>query len=64
MTKETSWVDPRDALWKPKCWQECKGDEVPYGWEIAYDEAVGRYFIDHLNKRNLLDDPRDNKPKE
>ncbi|KAI3646852.1 hypothetical protein MP228_009780 [Amoeboaphelidium protococcarum] len=64
VTKETSWVDPRDALWKPKTWQKCKGDEVPYGWEIAYDEAVGRYFIDHLNKRNLLDDPRDNKPKE
>ncbi|RKP00114.1 hypothetical protein CXG81DRAFT_19880 [Caulochytrium protostelioides] len=56
----TSWVDPRDAYWKKRTWAECAADtaEVPYGWEIARDPIVGRYFIDHNSGRNLLDDPR------
>ncbi|KAJ3290642.1 Protein wwc2 [Borealophlyctis nickersoniae] len=58
--KQTSWTDPRDALWKKKTWAECdpNTDEAPIGWEIAYDNQLGKYFIDHVNQRNVLDDPR------
>ncbi|KAJ3051117.1 Protein wwc2 [Rhizophlyctis rosea] len=59
-TKQTSWVDPRDRIWKKKTWAECdpSTDEAPYGWEIATDPLIGTYFIDHLTQRNILDDPR------
>ncbi|KAJ3038803.1 Protein wwc2 [Rhizophlyctis rosea] len=59
-TKQTSWVDPRDSIWKKKTWAECdpSTNEAPYGWEIAEDPLVGTYFIDHLSQRNILDDPR------
>lgn len=58
-TKETTWIDPRDKYWKKMTWEECGPDETPYGWEVVEDPVIGRYFIDHVNKRNVLDDPRD-----
>ncbi|KAJ3205946.1 Membrane-associated guanylate kinase, WW and PDZ domain-containing protein 3 [Clydaea vesicula] len=62
-TKTTTWIDPRDKFWKKKSWEECdpNKDEEPYGWEICHDAELGTYFIDHLNQRNTLDDPRINK---
>ncbi|TPX38361.1 hypothetical protein SmJEL517_g00192 [Synchytrium microbalum] len=63
-TRSTSWIDPREANWKPKSWEECtKPEDVPYGWEIATDPLIGTYFIDHINKQTLLDDPRSDKHK-
>lgn len=56
--KRTTWVDPRDELWKKKTWSECNSNETPYGWEIATDELLGTFFIDHLSHRNVIDDPR------
>lgn len=57
-------IDPRDKLWKKQRWEDCGPDELPYGWEIAHDPIVGQYFIDHVSRRNLLDDPRSTKPQE
>ncbi|TPX45824.1 hypothetical protein SeMB42_g03777 [Synchytrium endobioticum] len=64
-TRTTSWVDPRDKLWKKRSWDECAphSDEVPLGWEIAHDDLCGTYFIDHINQTTLLDDPRTDKAK-
>lgn len=38
---------------------DCIGDELPYGWEVAYSPTIGVYYIDHLNRRNQLEDPRE-----
>jgi len=37
---------------------DCIGDELPYGWEMAFDSKVGVYYIDHIHKKNQLIDPR------
>lgn len=31
---------------------------------VAQDPVCGRYFIDHLNRKNLLDDPRSKLPQQ
>ncbi|KJE92282.1 hypothetical protein CAOG_03283 [Capsaspora owczarzaki ATCC 30864] len=49
----TSWIDPRDHPDHPR-----RPNDLPYGWDFAEDPDVGIYFIDHLSKRNTLDDPR------
>ena len=46
-TQTTSWVDPRDIFTKKASFEECVGEELPFGWEKSHDEAVGVYFIDH-----------------
>jgi hypothetical protein len=32
-TKERTWCDPRDQLWKKASWKDCdmRSDETPYG---------------------------------
>ena len=57
-TRTTSWVDPRDAAFKPAAFAECLGDELPYGWETAVDPDVGLYYINHNTWSTQLDDPR------
>lgn len=37
---------------------DCVGDELPYGWEMAYHPNVGYFYVDHLRKKNQFDDPR------
>lgn len=32
---------------KPLTFADCIGDELPVGWEEAYDPAVGAYYVDH-----------------
>lgn len=32
---------------KPLTFADCISDELPLGWEEAYDPQVGDYFIDH-----------------
>jgi len=57
--KTTSWVDPRDSLTKPADFTECVGDELPVGWEQAYDyHRGGIYYVDHRNQRTQETDPR------
>ena len=35
------------SLTKPQSFADCIGDELPFGWEVAYDKDIGQYFIDH-----------------
>lgn len=57
-TQSTTWVDPRDYLRKPHTFEECVGEELPFGWEEAVDAEVGVYFINHNEWTTQLDDPR------
>uniref|UniRef100_W5N8B5 WW and C2 domain containing 2 n=1 Tax=Lepisosteus oculatus TaxID=7918 RepID=W5N8B5_LEPOC len=45
-------------LTKPLSFADCVGDELPWGWEAAYDPQIGIYYIDHINKTTQLEDPR------
>ncbi|KAM6132526.1 LOW QUALITY PROTEIN: protein WWC2 [Pterocles gutturalis] len=56
-SKQTSWIDPRDRLTKPLSFADCVGDELPWGWEAAYDPH-GVYYIDHINQTTQIEDPR------
>ncbi|XP_032874741.1 protein WWC2 [Amblyraja radiata] len=58
ISKQTSWVDPRDRFTKPLTFADCVGDELPLGWEDAYDDQIGVFYIDHINKTTQLEDPR------
>jgi hypothetical protein len=54
-------VDPRDVFIKKSTFSECQGDELPFGWEEAFDPTVGVYFVDHNTWSTQLEDPRTNK---
>uniref|UniRef100_H3B7A0 WW and C2 domain containing 1 n=1 Tax=Latimeria chalumnae TaxID=7897 RepID=H3B7A0_LATCH len=43
---------------KPLTFADCIGDELPLGWEEAYDPQVGVYYIDHNTKTTHIEDPR------
>lgn len=58
-SRKTQWFDPRDKHTKPTTVADCIGDELPYGWEMAYSPTIGVYYIDHINRRNQLEDPRE-----
>eukprot|EP00049_Salpingoeca_infusionum_P026037 m.23316 g.23316 ORF g.23316 m.23316 type:complete len:372 (-) comp8483_c1_seq1:436-1551(-) len=58
ITKTTTWVDPRDMDCKPRTFDECRGGELPLGWEFGYDPDVGVYYIDHNTWTTTLQDPR------
>eukprot|EP00042_Codosiga_hollandica_P035769 m.267911 g.267911 ORF g.267911 m.267911 type:complete len:758 (+) comp54721_c0_seq1:653-2926(+) len=60
-TRTTSWIDPRDIFRRKHTFNECVGDELPFGWEEAFDPTVGIYFIDHNSWSTQLEDPRTNK---
>ncbi len=32
---------------KPLTFADCIGDELPVGWEEAYDPVIGAYYVDH-----------------
>lgn len=36
---------------KPTNFADCVGDELPLGWEEAYDNVIGRYYINHINRK-------------
>ena len=39
------------SLTKPADFTECVGDELPVGWEQAYDyHRGGIYYVDHRNR--------------
>lgn len=57
--RRTTWIDPRDRYTKPETFADCVGDELPLGWEEVIDPQLGvRYYIDHINQINQLEDPR------
>lgn len=35
---------------KPTNFADCVGDELPLGWEEAFDGVIGRYYINHINR--------------
>ncbi|KAI4790743.1 hypothetical protein KUCAC02_034427, partial [Chaenocephalus aceratus] len=43
---------------KPLTFADCVGDELPLGWEEVYDQQVGVYYIDHINKLTQIENPR------
>ncbi|NXS93333.1 WWC2 protein, partial [Jacana jacana] len=45
-------------LTKPLSFADCVGDELPWGWEAAYDPQIGVYYIDHVNQTTQIEDPR------
>ncbi|XP_074085015.1 protein WWC2 isoform X2 [Macrotis lagotis] len=53
-----SEVTPRKRLTKPLSFADCVGDELPWGWEAAFDHQIGVYYIDHINKTTQIEDPR------
>ncbi|XP_062373462.1 membrane-associated guanylate kinase, WW and PDZ domain-containing protein 2a [Sardina pilchardus] len=55
-TKTTSWLDPRLAK-KAKRPEECREDELPYGWEKIDDPIYGSYYVDHINRRTQFENP-------
>ncbi|KAG7228866.1 hypothetical protein INR49_008644 [Caranx melampygus] len=47
-----------DRITKPLTFADCVGDELPLGWEEVYDQQVGVYYIDHINKTTQIENPR------
>ncbi|KPI98229.1 Protein kibra [Papilio xuthus] len=43
---------------KPQSFADCIGNELPLGWEEAYDPQIGPYYINHLNQVTQIEDPR------
>ncbi|GAA6095140.1 protein WWC3 isoform X3, partial [Tachysurus ichikawai] len=43
---------------KPLTFADCVGDELPLGWEVVYDQQIGVYYIDHINKTTQIENPR------
>jgi len=58
-TKKTTWVDPRDQYTKPQSFSDCVGNELPLGWEEAYDKNIGVYYVNHVTKSTQIEDPRE-----
>ncbi|ERE69484.1 protein WWC2-like protein [Cricetulus griseus] len=54
------YLNLTSAVWytKPLTFADCISDELPLGWEEAYDPQVGDYFIDHNTKTTQIEDPR------
>ncbi|NXT99019.1 WWC2 protein, partial [Buphagus erythrorhynchus] len=48
---------PCCRLTKPLSFADCVGDELPWGWEAAYDPQIGVYYIDHINRKYVLKHP-------
>ncbi|KTF94620.1 hypothetical protein cypCar_00002294 [Cyprinus carpio] len=46
------------GITKPLTFADCVGDELPLGWEVVYDQQVGVYYIDHINKTTQIENPR------
>lgn len=36
---------------KPQTFADCIGNELPLGWEEAYDPQIGVYYINHVNRK-------------
>ncbi|KAK9886965.1 hypothetical protein WA026_019223 [Henosepilachna vigintioctopunctata] len=47
-----------DRFTKPQTFADCRGNELPLGWEEAYDKQIGPYYINHMTQSTQLEDPR------
>ena len=56
-SRTTTWLNPLDSLSKPRTVSECRGDELPYGWERINDPVIGVYYANHLERRNQWTNP-------
>ncbi|KAL3266676.1 hypothetical protein HHI36_010838, partial [Cryptolaemus montrouzieri] len=36
---------------KPQTFADCRGNELPLGWEEAYDKQIGPYYINHMTRK-------------
>jgi hypothetical protein len=43
-------VFPVCRFTKPQTFADCIGNELPLGWEEAYDPQIGSYYINHVNR--------------
>jgi hypothetical protein len=39
---------------KPQTFADCIGNELPLGWEEAYDPQIGSYYINHVNREYIV----------
>lgn len=37
---------------KPQTFADCVGDELPLGWEESCDQIIGRYYINHFDRKS------------
>lgn len=49
-----SFLFCRFRFTKPQTFADCIGNELPLGWEEAYDKHVGAYYINHVNRKFLF----------
>ncbi|KAI9208111.1 uncharacterized protein BJ171DRAFT_471805 [Polychytrium aggregatum] len=59
VTKTTTWIDPRTYRVRKHDIKQIKEKELPYGWDEAFDEECGIYYIDHNTMSTFLDAPWD-----
>lgn len=55
--KQTTWLNPMDTRNKPRHPSDCRGDELPCGWERMEDPILGPYYADHIEHKNHWTDP-------
>lgn len=36
---------------KPQSFADCIGNELPLGWEEAFDPHIGVYYINHVSRK-------------
>ena len=46
------------SLTKPQSFADCVGDELPVGWEQVLDINRGVYYVNHIEKKVQIEDPR------
>ncbi|KAJ3194764.1 hypothetical protein HK101_001935 [Irineochytrium annulatum] len=63
-SKTTSWIDPRTSLLRKHNINDIVAGELPYGWEEAYDEDFGIYYVDHITHTNYAEPPWNEEVKE
>ena len=37
---------------KPQSFSDCVGNELPLGWEEAYDKNIGVYYVNHVTSES------------
>nr|CAD7454004.1 unnamed protein product [Timema tahoe] len=57
-TEERRRREESHVYTKPQTFADCIGNELPLGWEEAYDPQIGTYYINHMNQCTQLEDPR------
>ena len=56
--RETSWIDPRSAMFEKVEQDVRERGELPKGWEVRWKKDGRKYFVNHDERRTTWDDPR------